>query len=274
MGFRLHRSGRVMRQHDVFVKGDGDIDFGTSRFFLALQALRDLSMFGFIFDQANDPTDPVFRELVRRCIKDSPLADEDCDKHLTPARDSQFELYIAAACKHAGLTPVEHSSPDVIFNIGNFTYCIEAKRPKTIGAIDGCLDYACDQIEKRKLPGLIAVDTSIAFGLEATESPVPELDEVWELLRHWRIQLKPTPDRVFAETHAAAMNLVIRSFKKTMDRRMVGKPVLGIVFDNQMPRIMSDGDWGLTGASIKYSTSTGPEFDIVADQFLSGLPNC
>jgi hypothetical protein len=44
------------------------------------------------------------------------------------------------------------------------------------------------------------------------------------------------------------------------------------VFDNQMPRVFSDGEWGLTGGSIRYPTSLGPEFDIVAGEFLRGLP--
>ena len=92
------------------------------------------------------------------------------------------------------------------------------------------------------------------------------------MLRHLQIHLKPMPDLAFAKIHTAAMNLVIGKFKKALDRRLEGKDVLGVVFDNQMTRIFSDGEWGLTGGTIRYPTSCGPEFDIVVDQFVRGLP--
>lgn len=270
LSFKVNPSCRVMRQHDLFVKDSSDIDFGTKDFFVAVQALRDLNMLGFVFDQKNDANDDVFLDLVKKCLSD-PTLSEDSGKR-TPGRDSQFELFVAAACNSAGLTPVEHSSPDVLFSIGNLKYCIEAKRPKSIDAIDDCLHDACRQISKIGLPGIIAIDTSIAFALERDEPPLPDLDEIWELLRQWRVQLQPMPEGRFARIHADAMNLVIGRFKAAMNRRMANRPVLGIVFNDLMPRIFSDGEWGLTGASIRYPTSVGPEFDIVAEQFLDGLP--
>lgn len=272
MDIRLRDSCRIMRYHNVFTKGKPDIEFGTSRFFLALEAMRELHMFEFIFDQANDPNDKTFRKLVSKCIKDSALAEEDVRKERTPGRDSQFELYIAAACKAARLTPVEHSSPDVLFSIGNLRYCIEAKRPKSIEAIDSCLHDASVQIRESGLAGFIAIDTSAAFALERDEPPVPELDEVWELMRQWRMKLTPFPDDYFAQVHYRAMCLVIGEFKEEMNRRMAGRNVLGIVFNDQMPRIMQDHEWGLTGATVTYPTSEGPEFEIVAGQFKRGLP--
>jgi hypothetical protein len=270
MGFNLSPSSRVMRQHNVLVNTTHDISFGTAEFFIAVEALRDLQMLAFIFDQANDPEDPVFRELVKKCRCDSALPEQDKEK--TPGRDAQFELFVAAVCRHAALLPVEHREPDVVFSIGNLTYCIAAKRPKSIKAIDICLRSACDQISREKLPGLIAMDTSIAFALERDVPPLPELDEVWELMRQRRLDLAPMPDAVFADIHKSAMNHVIGRFKNAMDRRMAEKAVLGIVFNNQMPRILHGGEWGLAGATITYPTSTGAEFGVVAEQYLRGLP--
>jgi hypothetical protein len=270
MGFAVNPSSRVMCQHNVFVSNTDDIPFGTAQFFIAVEALRDLQMLCFIFDQANDAENPVFRDLVRKCRWDSILPEGE--KHNTPGRDAQFELFVAAACKHAGLLPVEYREPDVVFSIGNLRYCIAAKRPKSIRAIDNCLRVACDQISREKLPGLIAMDTSLAFALERDVPPLTELDEVWELMRQWRFRLAPMPDAAFADIHKSAMNLVIGKFKDALDRRMGEKPVLGIVFTNQTPRIFQDRKWGLTGATITYPTSGGAEFDVVAQQFLRGLP--
>src|SRR5262249_50585828 len=155
---------------------------------------------------------------VKKCRSDSTLL--ELDKEWTPGRDAQFELYVAAVCKQAGLLPVEYREPDVVFSIGNLRYCIAAKRPKSIRAIDDCLRDACKQISCRILSGFIAMDTSLAFALERDVPPLPELDEVWELMRQWRISLSPMPDAAFASTHASAMNLVIGKFKNAMDRRM------------------------------------------------------
>jgi len=270
MGFPVNPSSRVMRQHNVLVNSTEIISFGTADFFIAVEALRDLQILGFIFDQANDAENPPFRELVKKCLGDSTLP--EADKQRTPGRDAQFELFVAATCKRAGLVPVEYSEPDVVFSIGNLRYCIAAKRPKSIKAIDNCLRDACDQISREKLPGLIAMDTSLAFALERDVPPFPELDDVWELMRQRRIHLAPLPDAAFADTHMTAMKLVIGKFKNAMDRRMAEKPVLGIVFNNEMPRIFQDGEWGLTGATITYPTCAGAEFGVVAQQFLRGLP--
>jgi hypothetical protein len=270
IGFDVNPSSRVMRLHNVFVNSTNVISFGTAEFFIAVEALRDLQMLGFIFDQANDAEDPVFRDLVKKCLCDSTLP--EADKRKTRGRDAQFELFVAATCKHARLLPVEYREPDVVLSIGNLRYCIAAKRPKSIGAIDNCLRDACDQISRAKLPGLIVMDTSLAFALETDVPPLPELDEIWELMQQWRIRLTPMTDADFAEIHKSAMNLVIGTFKNAMDRRMAEKPVLGVVFNNQMPRVFQDGDWGLTGATITYPTSANAEFDVVVQLFVRGLP--
>jgi hypothetical protein len=270
MGVNVNPSSRVMRQHNVLVKSTGVIPFGTAEFFIAVEALRDLQMLGFIFDQANDAENPVFRDLVEKCLSDLTLPEGE--KQNTPGRDAQFELFVAAVCKHGGLLPVEYREPDVVFSIGNLRYCIAAKRPKSIKAIDNCLRDARDQISREKLPGFIAMDTSVAFAIERDVPPVPELDEEWELMRQWRFRLAPMPDAVFADIHKDAMNLVVGKFNNAMDRRMAEKSILGIVFTNQMPRMFQDGEWGLTGATITYPTLASAEFGVVAQQFLRGLP--
>jgi hypothetical protein len=270
MGFNVNPSSRVMRQHNVLLAGADVISFGTPEFFIAVEALRDLQMLSFIFERANDDAGQVFRDLVKKCLSDSTLSEDDKEK--TPGRDAQFELFVAAVCKHAGLLPVEHREPDVVFTVGNLNYCIAAKRPKSIKAVDNCLRDACDQISREKLPGFIAIDTSVAFALERDVPPLPELDDIWELIRQWRIRLSPIDDASFADFHKSAMNFVIGKFKDAIDRRMAGRRVLGIVFNDQMLRVFHDGSWGLTGSTIIYPTSTGAEFDLVAKQFLKGLP--
>ena len=60
MDFKVNPSCRVMRQHNVLVKSNEEIAFGSADFFLAVEALRDMQMLGFVFDQTNDVTDPAF----------------------------------------------------------------------------------------------------------------------------------------------------------------------------------------------------------------------
>jgi hypothetical protein len=182
------------------------------------------------------------------------------------------ERIIGVDQQAARLLPVTHNNPDVIFSIGNLKYCIAAKRPKSIKAIDKCLLDACNQISRENMSGFIAMDTSLAFSLERGMPPLPELDDVWELIRQWRILLTPTPDENFADIHRSAMNLVIGKIKHTIEKRMENKPVLGIVFNDQIPRPFHDREWGLSGATITYPTASAVEFELVAKQFLKGLP--
>ena len=60
MDFKVNPSCRVMRQHNVLVKSNEEIAFGSADFFQAVEALRDMQMLGFVFDQTNDVTDPAF----------------------------------------------------------------------------------------------------------------------------------------------------------------------------------------------------------------------
>ncbi|HEY2783469.1 MAG TPA: hypothetical protein VGJ05_00715 [Fimbriiglobus sp.] len=99
MGFRVNPSSRVMQQHNTLVNNIADIAFGTDEFFIAVEALRDLQMLGFVFDQVNDVEDPIFRELIKKCLSDPTLREEGRDN--TPGRDAQFELFVAAVSKRA-----------------------------------------------------------------------------------------------------------------------------------------------------------------------------
>jgi hypothetical protein len=78
----------------------------------------------------------------------------------TPARDAQFELYVAACCSKSGL-PVRLAEPDVIVQFLGQPLAIAAKRPKSARKLESHIRKAKAQIATRGLDGLIALDMSL-----------------------------------------------------------------------------------------------------------------
>ena len=85
-------------------------------------------------------------------------------KH-TPARNAQFELYMAALFARAGI-PSQLAEPDVVFELGNATLGLAAKRVKSRSAFRERLRDGLRQVSLRYDQGdievgVIAVDISV-----------------------------------------------------------------------------------------------------------------
>ena len=87
------------------------------------------------------------------------------DRSHSKGRDAQFELFVAAVCQNAGLHPVAREEPDVTCHIEGIKFGIAAKRIKSVTNLKKHVRKAAQQIEGAGFPGMIALDTNVAFCL-------------------------------------------------------------------------------------------------------------
>jgi hypothetical protein len=160
LGIEVKAGSRIMEMHDLMQREH--IPFEDENFMIALQAMKDLVELGFIFDQLNGAGNKdQFRKICKLMLMDSALPQND--RINSQGRDSQFELYLAAICQKAGMRPVDYEEPDVTCHVDGEKFCIAAKRIKTDTQARGRINKAARQIKKAGLPGIIALDMSIAW---------------------------------------------------------------------------------------------------------------
>lgn len=126
----------------------------------AKQAHRDLLQLQFIKDQighwaGNGQIRPKFKALCKDSVQPSH------DRQQSKGRDAQCELYFAAICWKAGLSP-EFAEPDIICSYNSDRIGIAVKRVKSMGSLEKRIRGAADQIYQAKVPGVIAADVSLA----------------------------------------------------------------------------------------------------------------
>jgi len=73
------------------------------------------------------PIDPALVARLRRSLGGAPLPAEESDSR---ARDAQFELYVAAVCRQAGVS-VELAEPDAIVTTAGVRFGVAAKRVRS-----------------------------------------------------------------------------------------------------------------------------------------------
>jgi hypothetical protein len=151
---------------------DGDT---VQRFVLGLQ---EISLLIQIFDWLKTPPEvPGWCEKFREILSGPFLPSDQADK----PRDTQAELWFAGGAKHAGyrveLCTQPEKEPDVILYFENHRYAVEAKRPRSMEAIERrVVKKAAEQIAKRGLDGgLIFLDLSIAHAEERRKRFYPNL---------------------------------------------------------------------------------------------------
>lgn len=160
LGVRVHPSSRLMLMLQTLKRGHIDWD-DRHRFLVALESIRDMNQVRLIVDEMDTHRDnPKFCEFVQKLMNDAALPQNSGDE--TPGRDTQFELYLAAVCLRGNLLPVEYCEPDVTCVVGGKTFGIAAKRLKSLERFEERLKEAADQIHRSGLPGIIAIDWTIA----------------------------------------------------------------------------------------------------------------
>ena len=258
LGIMPHPQSRLMRMHDVLTKTEY-IQAEDPLVQTALEAERDMQQLGFVFSQPNPCRDrDDFRALVNHVLDDSVLPQDDVSQ--SHGRDFQFELFIAAVCQSAGLTPVNYTEPDVTCTVNGVTTCIAAKRLKSVTALKKRVKKAAQQIGNTQMPGIIAIDTCAALN--------PDNKRI----------TTPMPEKQFGQLYKQAMTQFLHEWHRKIYDWVAGKPVRGVVFHDHQVRLALGGGWELSSMTFWLSTAFDDqqatcEFESFKDQYVKGLPN-
>lgn len=259
LGLQVPGGSRLMQMHRVLTQQESIIQPDDPQFQTALEAERDLQVLGFVFDMAAaHPSDSKFHDLIKKVLSDSVLPQDN--RNQSKGRDFQFELFVAAICLNAGLTPVNREEPDVTCFVNGTKYAIAAKRIKTAGNLGKRIKKGATQIEKAGIPGIIALETSLLFNQDNVRitSPISDADFWPRYAQGLREHIKPYHDKI--------------------QKWIRGKGVRGIVFHDQQVRFEPTGEWSLAGMTMTLSTALvnqrrNREFQIFEEHYLKGLPN-
>jgi len=242
IGLEVHPTSRLAIERNLFFDDQGRplvIEPAHPQFDQALEALRDFTLFEFIMD--NWPFEPADKEASRRlkeALKDA--VDPHAARFRTPGRDSQLELFVAAALKRAGL-PVKLRSPDVRTRIDGRGFDVEAKRPKSGDAIEEAVRVGAGQIRDSGCPGALFIDVTRAFN--------PTKGLVTRIM----------PDEEFSQRHAEALRGGIKTLERRLIHLLERKPVACVFFQDHELRQVSGG-WILGSICMKFDNPSAPEW--------------
>ncbi len=239
LGLHPSPSSRLGMMFSLFEKRDF-IPEGDSDFELACEALRDITLLEFAFDQLAEPhlLDSAIEKL-RLLLKDSALPQDDDDN--TPGRDTQAEIYVASICQAAGLSP-KFLEPDVVVVLNDKEYGIAVKRLKSLASLEKRFHGACKQIQKAGKPGFIVLDMMMVFN--------PENRRVWAT----------TSDAHVASAHSLACEKFVGDYFDRFRKWQDGREVRGVLILDHLVRRFIDQDdtprWQLNG--FAYSVNMSP----------------
>lgn len=259
MGIEPHPQSRVMQMHRVLTKATRTIQPDDPDFETAVEAERDMTLLGFVFDQSNAHGDDLhFQSLVKHMLNDSIFPQDN--RGQSKGRDTQFELFVAAVCQSAGLVPVEYEEPDVTCTVDGIKFGIAAKRLKNVSNLNRRVKKAAQQIETAQLPGIVALDTCLA------------LNRVNERI------VRPIPDDQFVARYKRFFRRFLDNYHRKIYDWVGGKGVRGVVFHDHQVRLQPNGQWGLEGMTFWLSTAhddeqRNREFSSFKDNYVRGLPN-
>lgn len=159
LGVQIHPASRLMLM--LRTLESGYIDYGDHRFPIALESIRDMYQLNLIVNEMDSHrNNPKFRASVEKLLQDAALPQNGNSNTL--GRDTQFELYLAAVALRGGMLPVEYDEPDVTCTAEGVRFGIAAKRLKRLDRFKQRVKKGADQIRRAKLPGIIALDLTIA----------------------------------------------------------------------------------------------------------------
>jgi|GEM_PF-5601334 len=147
--FALHR-GRLESLLNLYGKSVKAPTLSLRRY---QQAIYDFC----VLDMAMSRLGPAWKPHVEKVLggNDLPWRDKN-----DIARNSEFELYLAAVLRRAGFK-VWPCEPDVLFEAHGWRLCVAAKRLRSRAKFrERVRDGVC-QITRSKVPGFVAVDASV-----------------------------------------------------------------------------------------------------------------
>lgn len=239
----------------------GYIPFEDPEFPIALEAMRDIQDLMFVFGELRAHLgDRNFVRVVKHLVNDSVLPQHDREN--SPGRDAQFELYLAAVCQRAGMSPVSYEEPDIRCTVEGTTFAIAAKRVKTGSpqAIKRHVRKGAEQIRRAGYPGVIALDLSLPRN-ERNQPIVSSLQsQLYEMIAH-------TENRQFFEAH-----------EHDIYRWVEDAGVRGVVVFASRIRLRPNRQWGVDATMCWLRTTVGDaqaeqEYAAFYSAFLKGFPD-
>ena len=201
----------------------------------------------------------MFIEIIEQLLPDLSVHDlEDLvsgnlnpanDKPSSRARDREFELFIAAACRRSGIK-TWLGEPDVLFEIGKTTYSVAAKRLSSPKQVEKNITKAERQIAKAGYPGLIVIDVTRI------------LDPSGKAVTHWR----NAPQMIGGHLLAFMKTEHYQSFQQKRD-----KLVCGVILHTVFPHVSEGFRYGTFEQWWAVDTDWGDAQ--ITNQFLSKLIN-
>ena len=247
---RIGRVQRALHRPEVIQPDDRDYQ-------IVLESIRDNYQLRLIVDTMDAHRgSKAFKDATYLLRKDLALPQDELKD--APGRNYQFQLYVAALCTNAGL-PTRHEEPDVTCDVDGTTFGVAAKRLQRIHSLEANVKDAAAQIAGTELPGIIALDLTIAQNptnrrvMSATES-------------HWYSYLSDARARDLFNEHGDRI-------RKLVD----GKSVLGIWTYVSTLRLMPERRWSHDCWSFWFDTTTNSHEDALFERFqkgfLNGVPN-
>jgi hypothetical protein len=252
-GFAVKPGCRLLQMHDLLQRDSHDYD--TPKFWIALESLRDLVELGFILEQLGDhANNPKFRAIIKRLLEDKPLPQND--RTDSKGRDAHWELYLAAVCQSARMTPIGFDGNDVTCVVEGKPFCIEAKRIKSENKAKDRIKKAIDQIIEAKRPGIVALDMSLAWN----EQNRPIIGSIHNAFVDLKIEAQA---RQFFDRH-----------RVWIEKRGAGKGVLGVVLFNFLMRQTNDS-WCPHRNAIWFGLAQTAEdlYEAFRARFCAVIPN-
>lgn len=117
-------------------------------------ALREVDEIIELVEHLPRTLDPATLRLLRDVHRGAEHPDDDDAS--SSARESQYELYLGAVLRRAGL-PARHGSPDLVAEYNGRDHYIEAKRPSSAQRVDDRIRSAVHQLRRLSRPGIIAL---------------------------------------------------------------------------------------------------------------------
>lgn len=258
LGINVPETCRLERMRNLFANAPTILP-KHPEFPIALEAERDMQLLGYVFDQSGSKNpNAQFLERIKKMIKDPTLSQDN--RKSSPGRDAVFELYVFAFCAAAGLAP-QFEEPDITCSIGDIRYSLAAKRIKSAERIPERVKDARDQIERSRIPGVIILDTCLAFNPD--NIPIE----------------KPIPEDEFMQSYYKAVRVHWTRHHKKVQSLVRNTSVLGIAIHVFQIRLETSGAWSLAGMTMNVpnsgSITAGQQsFDAFFTCYKMGIPNC
>lgn len=225
---------------------------------VVLEAERDIQTMAFVFENCDGFSNSnEFLRLLRLVIKDSALPQSD--REGSDGRDNQFHLYVAATCHRAGLLP-RLQEPDIVCTLKDLEYGVAVKRIKNAKRLEERILGAAEQIQRARMPGIIACDISMAINRDNLRpDTVGKEDE-------------------FAERYLAAMSFYAERNFDSFCRWLKGTETRGVILHDSYVTDARHGDAAFLGFSfgigtVRHNARREKQFVAFKRQYDTGLHN-